>query len=266
MGGGPAAGLRRGAACGRRPARYGETWNEAQTEEEFVKPVLDALGWSYIVQAKNSAQRPPHPARLRPVRRRGGQGRGLSAPGRRRRLLRPRRGHRRGQVLGPAAQPAGRQRPQHLEGRQQPQPPDGQLPGGHALPVGHPHQRPHLAPLQPRGQQHRQRVLRGRPGADLRLPRSGRRPHARATGRLQALVALLPPRRLPARQPGPLLRAAGPRGLGHLRQARQRQAEGAGLRRGDAGDRRRLRGLPAASRWASARRPTRACGRSTRPA
>ena len=27
-------------------------WNEAQTEQEFVKPVLDALGWSYIVQAK----------------------------------------------------------------------------------------------------------------------------------------------------------------------------------------------------------------------
>lgn len=30
----------------------GGTWNEAQTEQEFVKPVLEALGWSYIVQVK----------------------------------------------------------------------------------------------------------------------------------------------------------------------------------------------------------------------
>lgn len=28
------------------------TWNEAQTEKEFVRPVLDALGWEYIVQAQ----------------------------------------------------------------------------------------------------------------------------------------------------------------------------------------------------------------------
>ena len=34
--------------------RYGETWNEAQTEDEFVKPVLAVLGWSYIPQVKNS--------------------------------------------------------------------------------------------------------------------------------------------------------------------------------------------------------------------
>ncbi len=33
--------------------QYGDTWNEAQTEEEFIKPVLDLLGWSYIVQAKS---------------------------------------------------------------------------------------------------------------------------------------------------------------------------------------------------------------------
>ena len=26
--------------------QYGQTWNEAQTEDEFVKPVLAALGWS----------------------------------------------------------------------------------------------------------------------------------------------------------------------------------------------------------------------------
>ncbi len=34
--------------------RYGDAWNEAQTEEEFVKPVLQSLGWSYIVQAKST--------------------------------------------------------------------------------------------------------------------------------------------------------------------------------------------------------------------
>lgn len=31
---------------------HGGNWNEAQTEDEFIKPVLEALGWSFIVQAK----------------------------------------------------------------------------------------------------------------------------------------------------------------------------------------------------------------------
>lgn len=36
-----------------RKARvYGARWNEAQTEAEFVRPVLDLLGWSYTVQTK----------------------------------------------------------------------------------------------------------------------------------------------------------------------------------------------------------------------
>jgi hypothetical protein len=35
-----------------RARALGNNWNEAQTEQEFVKPVLDALGWSYIVQVK----------------------------------------------------------------------------------------------------------------------------------------------------------------------------------------------------------------------
>jgi len=35
-----------------RARALGGTWNEAQTEQEFVKPVLEALGWSYIVQVK----------------------------------------------------------------------------------------------------------------------------------------------------------------------------------------------------------------------
>ncbi len=34
--------------------RYGDNWNEAQTEDEFVKPVLAALGWSFIVQVKSN--------------------------------------------------------------------------------------------------------------------------------------------------------------------------------------------------------------------
>jgi hypothetical protein len=40
------------AALWERARALGSTWNEAQTEQEFVKPVLDALGWSYIVQVK----------------------------------------------------------------------------------------------------------------------------------------------------------------------------------------------------------------------
>jgi len=31
---------------------HGATWNEAQTEEEFIRPVLNILGWSFIVQPK----------------------------------------------------------------------------------------------------------------------------------------------------------------------------------------------------------------------
>jgi hypothetical protein len=39
-------------ALWQRARALGATWNEAQTEQEFVKPVLEALGWSYIVQVK----------------------------------------------------------------------------------------------------------------------------------------------------------------------------------------------------------------------
>jgi hypothetical protein len=41
-------------ALWRRAQQYGASWNEAQTEDEFVKPLLAALGWSYIPQAKNT--------------------------------------------------------------------------------------------------------------------------------------------------------------------------------------------------------------------
>lgn len=34
-------------------AQHGATWNEAQTEQEFIQPVLTALGWEFIVQAKS---------------------------------------------------------------------------------------------------------------------------------------------------------------------------------------------------------------------
>jgi hypothetical protein len=36
-----------------RAQALGANWNEAQTEDELVKPVLDLLGWSYIPQVKN---------------------------------------------------------------------------------------------------------------------------------------------------------------------------------------------------------------------
>lgn len=36
-----------------RARALGSTWNEAQTEQEFIQPVLETLGWSYIVQAKS---------------------------------------------------------------------------------------------------------------------------------------------------------------------------------------------------------------------
>jgi len=35
-----------------KACQYGDSWNEAQTENEFVRPVLEALGWSFIVQPK----------------------------------------------------------------------------------------------------------------------------------------------------------------------------------------------------------------------
>jgi hypothetical protein len=35
-----------------RAREYGDTWNESQTEQEFIQPVLDLLGWAYIVQPK----------------------------------------------------------------------------------------------------------------------------------------------------------------------------------------------------------------------
>lgn len=39
-------------ALWQKASQYSETWSEAQTEDEFIKPVLEALGWSFIVQAK----------------------------------------------------------------------------------------------------------------------------------------------------------------------------------------------------------------------
>ena len=35
-----------------KACQYGDNWNEAQTEEEFVKPILQVLGWSYVVEPK----------------------------------------------------------------------------------------------------------------------------------------------------------------------------------------------------------------------
>jgi hypothetical protein len=36
--------------------QYGQHWNEAQTEQEFVRPVLEALGWAFVVQPKAGDQ------------------------------------------------------------------------------------------------------------------------------------------------------------------------------------------------------------------
>ncbi|GAB4405976.1 MAG: hypothetical protein Kow00123_18450 [Anaerolineales bacterium] len=40
-------------ALWQKARQHGGSWNEAQTEDEFVKPVLDLLGWAYIPQAKS---------------------------------------------------------------------------------------------------------------------------------------------------------------------------------------------------------------------
>ena len=53
-GGGPLAAFDAVRLLWQKARRYGEAWNEAQTEDEFVKPVLAVLGWSYIPQVKNS--------------------------------------------------------------------------------------------------------------------------------------------------------------------------------------------------------------------
>jgi hypothetical protein len=49
----PRPALRELRALWARAAEHGETWNEAQTEAEFVRPALEVLGWSYIVQASS---------------------------------------------------------------------------------------------------------------------------------------------------------------------------------------------------------------------
>jgi hypothetical protein len=35
-----------------RARRYGDTWNESQTEQEFIQPMLELLDWAYVVQPK----------------------------------------------------------------------------------------------------------------------------------------------------------------------------------------------------------------------
>ena len=34
----------------KKAARFGDKWNEAQTEREFIQPILEIMGWSLIVQ------------------------------------------------------------------------------------------------------------------------------------------------------------------------------------------------------------------------
>jgi hypothetical protein len=42
-------------ALWQKARKFGDKWNEAQTEDEFVKPVLAVLGWEFIVLPKNTA-------------------------------------------------------------------------------------------------------------------------------------------------------------------------------------------------------------------
>lgn len=44
------------AALWQKAAALGANWNEAQTEDEFVRPVLELLGWHFVVQAKSVKQ------------------------------------------------------------------------------------------------------------------------------------------------------------------------------------------------------------------
>jgi hypothetical protein len=37
----------------RMAQEFGASWNEAQTEKAFIQPVLELLGWHYIVQTKS---------------------------------------------------------------------------------------------------------------------------------------------------------------------------------------------------------------------
>ncbi|MBC8446827.1 MAG: Eco57I restriction-modification methylase domain-containing protein [Chloroflexi bacterium] len=39
-------------ALWQKARQYGQNWNEAQTEDEFVRPMLKALGWTFTVQPK----------------------------------------------------------------------------------------------------------------------------------------------------------------------------------------------------------------------
>jgi hypothetical protein len=118
-----------------RGQRLGATWNENQTETEFLRPALEVLGWTFIPQAaatRGGRLRRPDYALF-----------GDAAARDEAYLLQGR------DELGPAAQPPERGRPRAVGRQHQPQPSDGQLPGGHALAVGDSHQRPDLAALQP---------------------------------------------------------------------------------------------------------------------
>ena len=48
----PQAMLNKVRALWQKATRFGANWNEAQTEDEFIKPILALLGWSFVVQAK----------------------------------------------------------------------------------------------------------------------------------------------------------------------------------------------------------------------
>ena len=138
--------------------------NEAVTEQDLIRPVLELLGWTRLPAAAGHGRQGGH-SRPPSLRRRRFQGARRRRAQRRR--PRPIRGRVRGeQALRPVP---GRARQGGRFPRPIPPQPDSPLPGhsrnrvGEPRPLGHPHQRPGLAPVRLPCPSPRQRLLRGRP-------------------------------------------------------------------------------------------------------
>ena len=247
-----------------RARALGGTWNEAQTEQEFVKPVLEALGWSYIVQVKaqrrgGSLTRPDYALFTDPAAKElayPDQGNDDAFYGRTAAIAEAKYWGRplsqqdaSGRNTWKAESNPSHQMVSYLVGTRCPW---GILTNGRTW-------RLYSREVSSVASEFYETDL----GLIFDFLDPDGVSHTRANGRLQALVALLPSRRLPGGCARPFVRAAGARGFGHLCQARQRQAEGAGLRRSDAGDRQRFRGLSPRAVGHPRGDQRRACGRST---
>ena len=241
------------APCGQSP-RYGDNWNEAQTEDEFVKPVLEALGWSYIVQPKVAARRRRSPGPTMPSLRRSDQGRrpiryqGHDDPFYSRALA-----IAEAKYWGrPLSQKDASGRNTWKTGSN----PSHQMVSylvGTAVPWGILTNGRDLAALQPRGQQHRQRVLRGGSGPlfDF-LPAERRAAAPGATGRSSAAggSSSAATAFMPDAQGRSFVQRVHEGSATYAREISDKLKELV-FERGDAGDRRRLRRLSPPRSWAS---------------